>query len=211
MTRSRVVGINFRGKGRLPLAELHQILKQKSSRPAANNMKGHAALVEPSELHWSEALLTCNGCNRCAGISVVARYEYGLAVSRHGRMCAKLFCRQVIVGLYEACSNKGIGDNFGREKTSQLFWSNLKSIRNVDNDLAVPIFKLLRNIFVSRKGNSEEDDLGFISVLKGLGNNAGTDIFLQRRKRRRSTRVCDADFDVVTGEGSSECGTYLAG
>jgi hypothetical protein len=36
-------------------------------------MKGHAALIEPSELDWSEAKLRSNGGNAGAGIGVVAR------------------------------------------------------------------------------------------------------------------------------------------
>jgi len=36
---------------------------------------------------------------------------------------------------------------------------NIKSIRYVDNDLAVPLLELLRNILVSRKKYSEEDRL----------------------------------------------------
>jgi hypothetical protein len=43
----------------------------------------------------------------------------------------------------------------------------MKGIRKVDNDLAVPLFELLHNILVSGKGNSEEDHLSLISVLKG--------------------------------------------
>ncbi len=41
-------------------------------------MKGRAALIKPSELDWSEAKLSCDGRNRCAGIGIIARYEHGL-------------------------------------------------------------------------------------------------------------------------------------
>lgn len=35
-------------------------------------MKGYAALIEPSELDWSEAKLGCYGRDSCTGIDVVA-------------------------------------------------------------------------------------------------------------------------------------------
>lgn len=41
-------------------------------------MKGCAALIETSEFDWSEAKLSCYGSDSCAGISVIARYEYDL-------------------------------------------------------------------------------------------------------------------------------------
>jgi hypothetical protein len=49
-------------------AELLQVLKQKLARPAAQNMKGYAALIEPSEFNWSEAKQSCYGRNSCTGI-----------------------------------------------------------------------------------------------------------------------------------------------
>src|SRR5580692_7505074 len=102
--------------------------------------------------------------------------------------------------LYEACSDECLGHDFRREETSQLFRSNPKSIRKVDDDLAVPLSELLRNILVSRKWDSEENHLRLAGVLKGLGNDSGTEFFLQRRKRLRSTGVCDCDFDVLACE-----------
>ena len=59
--------------------------------------------------------------------------------------------------------------------------SNTKGIRTVDHDLAVPLLELLRNILVSRKWDSKEDNLTLISVLDGLGKDAGTEFFRQRR------------------------------
>jgi hypothetical protein len=41
-----------------------------------------------------------------------------------------------------------VGHDFRREETSQLFRSNMKGIRKVDNDLAVPLLELLRDILV---------------------------------------------------------------
>src|SRR5271156_3803118 len=87
----------------------------------------------------------------------------------------------------------------------------MKGIRDVHKDLAVPLLELLRNIFVSRKGNSEEDRLSLVSVLKESGNDAGTEFFRQRCKRLRATGVRDCDFDVLTREDTCERGTNLAG
>jgi hypothetical protein len=56
----------------------------------------------------------------------------------------------MIEGFYEACSDKCLGHDFRREETSQLLRSNMKGIRKVDNDLAVPVIELLRDILVSR-------------------------------------------------------------
>jgi len=42
---------------------------------------------------------------------------------------------------------------------STVFRSNTKGIRKVNNDLAVPLLELLRNILVSRKWDSNEDNL----------------------------------------------------
>src|SRR5712691_6198633 len=78
---------------------------------------------------------------------------------------------------YEACSDKCLGYDFRREETPQLFRSNTKGIRSVDHDLAVPLFESLRNIFMSRKWDSEKDHLRLISVLNGLGKDAGTEFF----------------------------------
>jgi hypothetical protein len=137
-------------------AELLQILKQKPVRPAAYNMKRRAALIEPSELDWSEAKLSCYGRNSCAGIGVIARYEHGLPLPRQGRIRSQLFRRQMIERLHQACSGKCLRHNFRREQTSQLFRSRMKRIRNVDNDLAVPLLELLRNILYGRKMGRRE-------------------------------------------------------
>jgi hypothetical protein len=42
--------------------KLLQILKQKTARLPAQNMKWYAALIEPSDFDWSEAKLSC--CDR---------------------------------------------------------------------------------------------------------------------------------------------------
>ncbi len=199
------------GRGVGGSAELHQILKQKAARPPVQNVKGYAALVEPSEFDWSEAKLSCHGCDRCAGIGVIARYEYDLPLPLNGRVRSKLSRGQMIECLYEACSDECLGHDFRREETSQLFRSNPKSIRKVDHDLAVPLLELLRNILVSRKWDSEEDHFSLKSVLDGLGRHAGTEFFRHRPKRLRSTGVCDCDFDILTCEAACERGTNLAG
>lgn len=41
-------------------------------------MQGLAALIEPSDLDWSEAKLSCQGRDGRAGIGVITRYEHGL-------------------------------------------------------------------------------------------------------------------------------------
>jgi hypothetical protein len=43
----------------LQSAELDQILKQKAAGSPAHSVKGYAALIEPSELNWGEAKLSC--------------------------------------------------------------------------------------------------------------------------------------------------------
>ena len=52
----------------------------------------------------------------------------------------------------------------------------MKGIRDVDNDLAVPLPELLRNILASRKWHSEEDRLRLTSVLKDWGTTAAHSI-----------------------------------
>ena len=64
----------------LQSAELHQILKQKPARLAAENVKGCAALIELSEFDWSEAKLSCYGSDSWAGIGVIT--------TTHGRRLA---------------------------------------------------------------------------------------------------------------------------
>src|ERR1700739_1797083 len=115
-----------------------------------------------------------NGGKNCAGIGLVSGYEHDLPLPRQGGIRPELSCRQMIEGFYEACPDKCLGHDFRREKTSLFLRSDMKGIRKVDNDLAVPVVELLRNIRVSRKGDSEEDHLGLTSVLNGLGNDVGT-------------------------------------
>ncbi len=117
----------------------------------------------------------------------------------------------MIEGFYEACSDKRLGHDFRRQETSQLFRTNMKSIRKVDNDLPVPLIELIRNILVGRKGNSKEDHLSLIRVLKGLGNDSGPEFFPQRCECCRSTRVCDSDLDLALYKRACECGTDVAG
>jgi hypothetical protein len=104
-------------------------------------MKRHAALIKPSEFNWSEAKLSCYGRDSCAGIDVVARYEHGLPLPFQERIRSKLCRRQMIEGFYEGCSDKCLGHDFRREETSQLLRSNMKGIRKVDNDPAVPLLE----------------------------------------------------------------------
>ena len=61
-------------------------------------MKWYAALVELSEFDWSKAKLSRHSRDSCAGIGVIARYEHGLPLPLHGRICSKLFRRQMIEG-----------------------------------------------------------------------------------------------------------------
>ena len=79
-------------------------------------MKRYAALIEPSEVDWSEAELGCYGRDSCAGIGVVARYEHDLPLPFHGGIRSKLSCRQMIEGFYEACSSKCLRHDFRREE-----------------------------------------------------------------------------------------------
>jgi hypothetical protein len=72
-------------------------------------MKGYAALIEPSEFDWSEAKLSCYGGDSCAGVRVIARYEHDLPLPLRVRIRSKLCRRQMIEGLYEACSDKCLG------------------------------------------------------------------------------------------------------
>ena len=81
-------------------------------------MKGCAALIEPSEFDWSEAKLSCYSRDSCAGSGVIARYEHDLPLPLQGRVRSKLCRRQMIEGLYEACSDKCLGHDFRREETS---------------------------------------------------------------------------------------------
>ncbi len=60
-------------KWRMQSAKLLQVLKQKPARLPADNMKGYAAFVDPSEFDWGEAKLSGYGRNGCAGIGVIAR------------------------------------------------------------------------------------------------------------------------------------------
>jgi len=99
-------------------AELDQILRQKPARLPADNMKGYAAFIEPSEFDWSEAKLSCHGRDSRAGIGVVARYEHGLPLARYGWIRSKLIGRQMIKSLYDARSDKCFGDHLGRQYAS---------------------------------------------------------------------------------------------
>jgi hypothetical protein len=110
----------------LQSAEFLQVLEKKPTRLPAHNMKGYAALIEPSELDWSEAKLGCYGRDSCPGIDIVARYEYDLPLPFNGGIRSELSCWQMIEGFYEACSHKCLGHDFRREEPSQLLRSNIE-------------------------------------------------------------------------------------
>src|SRR6185437_2805776 len=117
----------------------------------------------------------------------------------------------MIKSLHEACSRKCLGYDFRREETSQFLRSNMKSIRCIDNDLALPLLKLLRDILVGGKWDSEEDDLSLKSVLNRLRNNARTEFFSQRRKGLRSTRVCNCEVHIFPRKDACERSTNISG
>jgi len=77
----------------LQSAEFLQVLEKKPTRLPALNMKGYAALIEPSEFDWSEAKLGCYGRDSCTGIDVVARYEHDLPLPFNGGIRSELPCR----------------------------------------------------------------------------------------------------------------------
>ena len=77
------------------------------------------SLLKPvleQEFNWSEAKLSCYGRDGCAGIGVIARYEHDLPLPLQGRIRSKLWRRQMIEGLYQACSDKCFGHDFRREE-----------------------------------------------------------------------------------------------
>ncbi len=84
----------------------------------------------------------------CAGVGIIARYEDDLPLPFQGRIHTELCRRKMIEGLCEARSDECLGHDFRREETSELFRSNTQGIRKVDNDLAVPLLELLRNILM---------------------------------------------------------------
>lgn len=75
-------------------------------------MKGQAAAIEPSKFDWGEAKLSCYGRDSGAGSGVIARYEHDLSLPLQRRIRSKLCHRQMIEGLYQACSDKGLGHDF---------------------------------------------------------------------------------------------------
>jgi hypothetical protein len=103
-------------KWRSLITELHQVLKEKAAKLTAQNVKGCATLIKPSDFDWSETKLSCYGRDSGAGIRVIARYEHDLPLPLHGRIRSKLCRRQMIEGLDEACSDKCFGYNFRREE-----------------------------------------------------------------------------------------------
>jgi hypothetical protein len=62
----------------LQSAELSQILKEKPARLSAHNVKGYSTFIESSEFDGSKAKLSCYRRDSCAGICIIARYEYDL-------------------------------------------------------------------------------------------------------------------------------------
>jgi hypothetical protein len=120
----------------------------------------------------------------------------------------------MIEGLDQAGADKRTRHDFGREQASErlaLRRRKIENIGDVDDDLAVPLLELFRDILVSWKRDGKKDHLGVTGVLKGLGNDASTELSGQRRKRLRSTRVGDGDFDVIACEDARERGADLAG
>ena len=75
----------------------------------------------------------------------------------------------------------------------------MNGVRKVDNDLAVPVTGLLRNILLSTEWHSQEKRVCLIRVFNGLGADAGTKFVNQRRGRLWSADVCDFDFDILAG------------
>src|ERR1700739_1685066 len=128
-----------------------------------------------------------------------------------GRIRSELRSRQMIKSLYEACSSERLGQDFRRESTAQLFRRNMKRIGCIDDDLALPLLKLLRDILVGGKGYGEKNDFGFAGVVNGLWRDAGPEFFSQRRKCLRSTRVCDCEVYILPRKDACECGANLAG
>jgi hypothetical protein len=67
------------------------------------------------------------------------------------------------------------------EQIPELFRSNVKGIREIDNDLAFPLFELPHNGLMSKKGNNEEDLLvqGLPSPLAQFKPSTPVSLFLQ--------------------------------
>jgi hypothetical protein len=78
--------------------KLDEILEQKPTGPTGNDMKGHAALIEPSKFDRSQSKFSYQRGNHFTCFGIIARYEYGLSLPRRVRICPELCCRQVIEG-----------------------------------------------------------------------------------------------------------------
>src|ERR1700691_2376663 len=104
------------------LAELEQILKREAARFSANYMKRPTALIELSEFDWSEAEMRREGCDSCAGVGVIAREENDLSLPLGVLIRPKLFRREMIEGLHDACSHKCLSNDLRGETISKLFW-----------------------------------------------------------------------------------------
>jgi hypothetical protein len=116
----------------------------------------------------------------------------------------------MIKSLYESCSGERLGQDLRREGTAQLFRSNMKRIGCIDDDLALPLLELLRDILVGGNGTARK----MISALQASSmdcGDAGPEFFSQRRKRLRSTRVCDCEVYILPRKDACECGANLAG
>jgi len=181
--------------------QLLHILSQKTARFAVHGMEGYAALIKSSEFDRSETKLSCEGCDRGAGIHVITRNEYDLSPLLLWRIGSKLSRRQVIEGLDDACFDKGFGHYF-RGK----FWRRIiKGVCGVDNDLAFPLLKLLGDLFVSWKWDSQQDDRRFTGVSNRLRDDARTEFLRKGREGVRAPGVRDGDVDFLSCKGAGEC------
>ena len=125
-----------------------EILHQEPTRTTGKGMKGHAALIEPSKFDRGQSKFSDQRGNPFTCFGIIARYEYGLSLPGQGRGCPELCCGQVVEGFDEACTNESLSDDLGRESTSQRFGRNTERIREINENLAVPLLKLPRDLLV---------------------------------------------------------------
>lgn len=190
--------------------KLGEILEQKPTGPTGNGMKGHAALIEPSKFDRSQSKFSYQRGNHFTCFGIIARYEYGLSLPRRVPICPELCCRQVVEGFDEARANESLTDDLGREATSQSLWRNTERIRDINENLAVPLLKLLRDLLVRSEWYCEEDNLSPMSFFNRNRAHGGTRFLRQRLECLRSTRVGNSDFDVLAGEDACKRGSDLA-
>src|ERR1700733_8844420 len=165
-------GTGFRGRQRgtpatdIPIQseKLGEILEQKPTGSTGNGMKRHAALIEPSKFDRSQSKFSYQRGNHFTCFGIIARYKYGLSLPRRVRICPELCCRQVVEGFDEARANESLTDDLGREATSQSLWRNTERIRDINENLAVPLLKLLRDRLVRSEWYCEENNLSPMSL-----------------------------------------------